>query len=128
MQLFIQAYRSESEYLIFHNMSSTILLNRPDASSPFNFTVSPPIPREGLGAPKVTLLTVLVALVGMAYDRETKRPGGSIDVDEQRSTKKPRVEDYSNEDHSGHDGHVSSDSHAQDEINQVKLITFRCLS
>ena len=45
-------------------MSSTILLNRPDASSLFNLTVSPPIPREGLGAPKVTLLTVLVAQHG----------------------------------------------------------------
>ena len=126
MQLFLQADRNESEYLIFHNMSSTILLNRPDTSSPFNFTISSPIPAEGLGAPKVTLLTVLVALVGMAYDRETKRPGDMID--EQRSTKKPRVEDYGNEDHSRHDGQVSSDSHAQDEINQVKLITPRCLS
>ena len=128
MQLFIQADRNESDYLIFHNMSSTILLNRPDASSPFNLTVSPPIPAEGLGAPQVTLLTVLVALLGMAYDRETKRPGGSVGVDEQRSTKKPRVEDFGNEDHSRRSGQASSDSHAKDEINQVKRITPRCLS
>ena len=128
MKLFLQADHNESEYLIFHNMSSTILLNRPDASSPFNFTVSPPISREGLGAPKVTLLTVLVALVGMAYDRETKRLGGSVGVDEHRSTKKLRVEDYGNEDHSGYDGQVSSDNHSKDEINQVKLITPRRLS